>query len=766
MKKTIVIVFVFLLVLSLFGCKSKELQSDEIRFSNLKSQDAIDKVIEIMTSADISLERQKVFLTHIDQFNSIINSNTKLASNFENYNPNAAKYDPYELQDQWNTASPDFMGYNCRITAFGLFRDFLSIDTSSEIRDDIIMMDLVALEEDPSVLVGKNDKKAFSVFYSTVPTTLTKDTHTHVENLQKDWKNRGIAFLPNERASLISVVMHDSFSEDDNYLFIGHIGVLFDFENKLYFVEKMAFQEPYQVTEFTTRSQLSDYLMAKYDVSYGQPTASPFIMENDMLMEGYRNKYDSTHDDNKYIDAVSYDMDLFLDTEENTLTEKVSIEIENNTDAPVSELCIRDMTPAILKHCEEFYSEDNKNLKSQILSIILEESSEKLDYEFGKDASVIFVALSEDKTIDPGEIVTVTVNMKTDIPNRGDRFGYRETEKGTLYALSFCYPYLADNENGEWNTSPFFDDGENRSSDLADYTVEFHAPEDYVIAMSGSEQTEKGTTTVEIKDFRDFAVVACNFMEKEAFDADGIVVNSYYLDGKNTEEYRVITKAAATDSIEIFNAKVGQYPYKELDIVPCLFGFGYGGMEYPGFVMVNASGFFDAPFYDALSHEEKIAHEIAHQWFYGIVGNNEYREAWIDEGLATVLEKDIYGLTPCNAHDIVSGIEDGYPSLEEKEQIRKELIEYAREGYKDVYLNVSPDEFTKDRFYGDAEYNGSYCFFQEIRLVIGDNAFADLIKNLYETYYMKSVNTEDVLTFIKTYDNSEKTNEIISFYFK
>lgn len=77
-------------------------------------------------------------------------------------------------------------------------------------------------------------------------------------------------------------------TEDENELFIGHAGVLFHIGDEMYFVEKIAFQEPYQVTKIPSRQALSDYLMTKYDVATDQPTASPFIMENNQLLEGYR----------------------------------------------------------------------------------------------------------------------------------------------------------------------------------------------------------------------------------------------------------------------------------------------------------------------------------------------------------------------------------------------------------------------------------------------------------------------------------------------
>ena len=67
------------------------------------------------------------------------------------------------------------------------------------------------------------------------------------------------------------------------------MGVLLPAEDgSLYFVEKVAFQEPYRLVKLWNRTELSDYLMEKYDTAWDQDTTRPFIMENDSLMEGYR----------------------------------------------------------------------------------------------------------------------------------------------------------------------------------------------------------------------------------------------------------------------------------------------------------------------------------------------------------------------------------------------------------------------------------------------------------------------------------------------
>ena len=78
----------------------------------------------------------------------------------------------------------------------------------------------------------------------------------------------------------ISVVLHDQFSETDNSLMIGHVGVMLPTSDAVYFVEKVAFQEPYRLLKFKNRTELSDYLMLKYDNSWGQDTAHTFIINN------------------------------------------------------------------------------------------------------------------------------------------------------------------------------------------------------------------------------------------------------------------------------------------------------------------------------------------------------------------------------------------------------------------------------------------------------------------------------------------------------
>lgn len=97
---------------------------------------------------------------------------------------------------------------------------------------------------------------------------------------------------------------------------------------------------------------------------------------------------------------------------------------------------------------------------------------------------------------------------------------------------------------------------------------------------------------------------------------------------------------------------------------------------------------------------------------------------------------------------------------------RDELIETAREDYKDKFLNTTPDNYSEEQNYGETEYEEAYLFLQELRIAMGDDKFNLFLKELYNKYYLKEVNTDIIISLIKEHDNSERINEIIKFYFK
>lgn len=278
-----------LLGVSIFaGCGVTEQRPalDRIEYTNLNDRASRELLQELLSDAGVSDGRIQGFFCRVDHFNDSVKQEW-LTDGFEEAGLLYTKYDPYTMQDEWTVKNGTFPGYNCRITAMSLFGDFLSVSADSQIHagEDVLFVDKETLKTDPDAL-GGSSLADFCALYSSMKTEHTTEIKRHVQAVQEEWASRGVIFRENERIRLITVFFHDKPTEEESLLFVGHVGVLLTAEDgTLYFVEKVAFQEPYRMLRFADRTALSDYLMGKYDTSWGQDTASPFIMENDKLMD-------------------------------------------------------------------------------------------------------------------------------------------------------------------------------------------------------------------------------------------------------------------------------------------------------------------------------------------------------------------------------------------------------------------------------------------------------------------------------------------------
>ena len=282
MKKQIRAAALALCTLMLFaaatGCGKQEKPTTEqpaletVEYSNLTDDDSRKQLSQLLSDAGIEEFRITALMDRVEQFNASVKSEW-LTDGFESAAPTDTKYDPYEMQDEWTVANGSFPGYNCRITAFGLFSEWIAAGADQpEVQgEDSLFTDLETISANPDALCGDSTAK-FCALFAPVNAVDSTEVEAQVKALQEGWAARGI-----------------TFSDEDNTLFVGHVGVLLPAEDgSLYFIEKVAFQEPYRLVKLQNRTELSDYLMEKYDTSWGQDTTRPFIMENDTLMDGYR----------------------------------------------------------------------------------------------------------------------------------------------------------------------------------------------------------------------------------------------------------------------------------------------------------------------------------------------------------------------------------------------------------------------------------------------------------------------------------------------
>lgn len=133
----------------------------------------------------------------------------------------------YAISEAWQKA--DFLGYNCRITSFGLLKHFIRVENTENANTENLSFDLSVLDE--KGLFDDSEKEIFTALFSPVKTILTKDEKVHIDAVKKHFTSRGIS-IENDKASLVSVFLHyESFAYPGEYeLFIGHIGVLLPYK--------------------------------------------------------------------------------------------------------------------------------------------------------------------------------------------------------------------------------------------------------------------------------------------------------------------------------------------------------------------------------------------------------------------------------------------------------------------------------------------------------------------------------------------------------
>lgn len=302
MKKAPNILLVTLILLiALTGCSNKPVNKTEeykksLTYSNLADSSSQDEVRKAMELAGIATENIDSFLQDVNNFNSTIEEKGLVEDGFTTIDSLEPEYDLIAIQEMWDAKNPEFIGYNCRITSYDLMKDSIYIGKPDTKNASWLIFDENALENSPKKLFNQAEQEEFQTLYSFIPTENTKDISNHVKKVKEDWKRKEIEFSDKDKKSLISVFFHD----EEGYLFIGHSGVLIPTEDgKLLFLEKLTFQAPYQAVKFDNRIELNDYLMNKYDVSWDQPTAKPFIMENDQLLEGYRENPNNPESDSR-----------------------------------------------------------------------------------------------------------------------------------------------------------------------------------------------------------------------------------------------------------------------------------------------------------------------------------------------------------------------------------------------------------------------------------------------------------------------------------
>lgn len=239
----------------------------------------------------------------------------------------------------------------------------------------------------------------------------------------------------------------------------------------------------------------------------------------------------------------------------------------------------------------------------------------------GEDADILSVPL--EKEWFPNDKVTLELAYTVQLANIKHRLGWTDNTVN----LGNFFPIVCHVEQDNFDCTPYFNIGDPFVSEVANFDVTLKIDSSFVVASSGNlqEAASEGqfvTYRYTAEAVRDFAFVCSDKYKKISRTENGVTINYFYFADNDSEN----TLALATEAFAYFCQKVGAYPYKQLSI--CETEFCYGGMEYPSLVMVTTA---------TASYLQATVHEVAHQWFYAVVGNDQIRHAWMDEGLAEFL---------------------------------------------------------------------------------------------------------------------------------
>ena len=250
------------------------------------------------------------------------------------------------------------------------------------------------------------------------------------------------------------------------------------------------------------------------------------------------------------------------------------------------------------------------------------------------DETVLAVTLPE--PVVPGATVNVEIEWTSRLPRTFARTG----AIGDYFFVAQWFPKIGILEDTGWNCHQFHAATE-FFSDYGIYDVRISVPEGWVVGATGIERSVSnngdGTATHHYyqEDVHDFAwTTSPDFLElRERFDHPNLPTVELRLLLRPEHADQAARHFDATrNTLKHYGEWFGAYPYEQLTIVDPAWQSRSGGMEYP--TLFTAGSRWLAPA-EVATPEEVTIHEAGHQFWYGVVGSNEFEYAWLDEGLNT-----------------------------------------------------------------------------------------------------------------------------------
>lgn len=346
----------------------------------------------------------------------------------------------------------------------------------------------------------------------------------------------------------------------------------------------------------------------------------------------------------------------------------------------------------------------------------------------------------------PGDTAHFEMEFQGQVPVQIRRSG-RDNAEGIDYTMTQWYPKIAAYDNMGWHPYPYV--GREFYAPFGKFEVSINLPSDYKVAATGTLESysdywengemKDGLQYEELKetdnDRRTWVYHAEN-VHDFAWGADPDYVHTsipfdeelrlhfFYLE-KYEETWERLPKYAKQFFAEMKN-RFGRYPYPQFSVIQG----GDGGMEYPMCTMLKGTGKINGLI-------GVTVHEGAHNWYYGILGSNEARYPWMDEGFTSFAEEEVLN------------------AIRQKPQANPHRQAYAAHAYlagrpeEMEPLSTMADRFERNRTYGINSYSRGQIFLAQMRYIVGDEAFNRGIIRFFETWKFKHPEPWDLVRIME-----------------
>ncbi|WP_020569634.1 M1 family metallopeptidase [Neolewinella persica] len=379
---------------------------------------------------------------------------------------------------------------------------------------------------------------------------------------------------------------------------------------------------------------------------------------------------------------VSYDIEARLNDETNELHAHLKLTYTNNSPDTLVNIgfhlwprAYASDNTAFAKQMlrngsTRFHFSDHK-FRGTLDSLSFIVGGEQAEHRFDTDNPDIAWVYFTATPLLPGKTMTIETPFRVKIPASFSRLGH----VGDSYQMTQWYPKPAVYDRKGWHVMPYLDQGE-FYSEFGTFRVKLTLPANYVVGATGTLQEPEERRWLLEKSANDrqdlvrraaaedlsenyvaepyppsaTAFKTITYTAEQVHDfawfADKrfkVLHDTLQLSGQPeaTDVWSMFTETEAalwvnsTDYIKratrFYSEQVGTYPYPQVTGLQSALSAG-GGMEYPMITVIGQSG-------NAADLDDVLAHEVGHNWFYGILGSNERDHPWMDEGLNTFYEQ-------------------------------------------------------------------------------------------------------------------------------